>query len=117
MALAITDAILQRYRVELSKLALVRRYVLKVLASQRAPVKWLLRLVAAYEDAWALRVSALLLEKVVDTSEESLRKVDERLRKATDHNSALEAVVEKQRFIVAEFLENFPSASLQSLQR
>jgi hypothetical protein len=116
MALAISDAVLQRSLAAASKADMLKRHVFKALATGGPVVKWLAgATIFIFDDSWIIRAASLIdkvAARVAVSSEKALRDIEARIQNAKDLNSAIEAVVEKQQFIAVKFLDANRAASI-----
>ena len=116
MALAISDAVLQRSLAAASKADIVKKHVFKALATGGPIVKWLASAtIFIFDDSWIIRAASLIdkvAASVAKNSEKALRDIEARIQNAKDINSAIDAVVEKQQFIAVKFREANHAASI-----
>jgi hypothetical protein len=116
MALAISDAVLQRSLAAASKADIVKEHVFKALATGGPIVKWLASAtIFIFDDSWIIRAASLIdkvAASVAKNSEKALRDIEARIQNAKDINSAIDAVVEKQQFIAVKFREANHAASI-----
>jgi hypothetical protein len=116
MALAISDAVLQRSLAAASKADILKKHVFKALATGGPVVKWLASAIMfIFDVSWIIR-AAFLIDKVAArvavNSKKALRDIEARIQIAKDINSAIEAVVEKQQFIAVKVLDANRAASI-----
>jgi hypothetical protein len=117
MALAICDAVIRRSSAVNSTADAVKKYLLKGLATGSPIVKWMAgALVFVFDDAFSVRAAALV-EKVADkmgrNAEKALQDIEGRILTANDINSAVEAIIEKQKFLALKFLEQNRGAEIR----
>jgi hypothetical protein len=118
LALAITDSLFQAFRESISRQQKFKRIAFQTLSYGGVPAQWVLRvLMIAQDDAWIVRIAAVLdraLDAFGKNTNQALRKLDDRIEKAKTRNAILDAIIEKQQLIVADFLMGHPSARPQA---